>query len=68
MDLRSPALDRRRFLKTSAALALAAGMGGRSSIGSEVGVDAGLFATDNDTIQEARRAALAILKPSASEL
>lgn len=68
MSMQSPILDRRRFLKTSAALALAAGLGTRSSIGGEVGVDAGPFATDNDTIQAARRAALAILKPSAKEL
>src|SRR3954466_5809208 len=60
--------DRRRFLKTSAALALVAGSGGRPSRGGELGVDAGPFATDNETIREARRAALAILQPSEGEL
>ena len=60
--------SRRRFLKTSATLAVAAGMGGRPSRGGELGVDAGLFATDNEKIREARRVALAILKPSERDL
>ncbi len=61
-------LDRRRFLKASAALAVAAGMAERPSRGGELGVDAGPFATDNEVIREARRAALAILKPREGEL
>lgn len=61
-------LDRRRFLKASAALAVAAGMGERPSRGGELGVDAGPFATDNEVIREGRRAALAILEPREAEL
>jgi hypothetical protein len=61
-------LDRRRFLKASAALAMAVGMGERPSRGDELGVDAGPFATDNEVIREARRVALAILKPREGEL
>ncbi len=58
--------NRRRFLQTSlaAAGALSLGPGAGSSRGGEPGVDAGPFATENPKIQQARRVALELLKPS----
>jgi hypothetical protein len=62
--------NRRRFLQTSlaAAEALSAGLLVGSSRGDEPGVDAGPFATENPTIRQARRVALEILKPGATDL
>jgi membrane dipeptidase len=60
--------SRRRFLQTSIAAAIMSVMRAGSSRGDEIGVDTGLFATPNETIRQARRVALAILKPSPKDV
>lgn len=60
--------SRRRFLQVSVAAPFATAAGARVSRGDEIGVDKGLFATQNEVIQKARRTALSILKPSPNDL
>jgi membrane dipeptidase len=59
--------DRRQFLRASAVGMFAGVIAGRPARGG-LGVDDGPFATDNEAIRAARRAALAVLKPGAAEL
>ncbi len=62
-----PIVARRDFLKTASIGLFAGSVSGRS-FGAELGVDDGPFASDDDAIRDARKAALAALKPSPAEL
>lgn len=61
--------SRRRFLHAAAAVSLAGRWTARAARADEqLGVDTGPFATANETIRNARRTALALLKPSEKDL